>query len=471
MTVLFPTSRIYTTRPWWIGSLVTASVLVAGCPSDDNQNVIAETTATTCPPGQIVCNELCVDPDTSPSHCGASDDCVGETSGSACEPGFVCDGAGSCALQCQQGLVECDSICIDPNTNQQYCGASNTCSGGVACPLGTLCNGAGECELSCPDGLVECDGTCIDPNTNHDYCGAIGDCLDGNAGTTCQPGFVCNGAGACELSCQDTLLDCGGTCIDPKTEESFCGATADCANGNVGVVCEQGHLCVDGQCELSCPANLIDCDGNCINPQSDPVYCGASGDCQNENDGVDCGAEEACVSGSCIAVGNCFGGLVTNDNDPKFPGAGIVGPWFFNGFLGTQAGDEMCQAAGYDHVCTFAQLQTANSLGETASLPDGTIWVHRVAAAVKIDAMGNLDPAGTLTVAGAGGRCNDWTYPTNHLADGEYLEVLNGEQIWHLDHNTCYTGDPNDMCQGNGPADGGQCHVRRAIPCCLAGCN
>ena len=151
----------------------------------------------------------------------------------ACSAGEVCDGSGVCALACQPGMIACNGKCIDPDTDRGYCGATADCeaaNAGTACTDGYVCNGAGTCELSCQAGLLACGGTCIDPHTDRAYCGAAGDCQGANAGTACDDGFVCNGAGTCELSCQAGLLACGGTCIDSRIRiRAYCGASDDCS--------------------------------------------------------------------------------------------------------------------------------------------------------------------------------------------------------------------------------------------------
>jgi hypothetical protein len=199
-----------------------------------------------CPSGQVLCGGACVDPDTDRQHCGAGANCAADP-GTACAAGQICNGAGACALSCQAGLVDCGGTCIDPDTDRAHCGAGSNCaaSPGTTCDAGEICNGAGSCALSCQDGLVDCGGTCIDPDTDRVYCGAGSDCA-ASPGITCDPGEVCNGAGACQLSCQSTFVACGGTCIDPMTNDQYCGATAGCADD--GAICAGNEQCVAGAC-------------------------------------------------------------------------------------------------------------------------------------------------------------------------------------------------------------------------------
>ncbi|MFW5739536.1 MAG: hypothetical protein ACOC1F_04140 [Myxococcota bacterium] len=89
--------------------------------------------------------------------------------GNACDPGEVCDGAGNCTLSCQQGLVDCNGTCIDPLTDETYCGASGDCSGantGETCGASEICDGSGNCSASCAPPLVVCSDACT--NTSYD---------------------------------------------------------------------------------------------------------------------------------------------------------------------------------------------------------------------------------------------------------------------------------------------------------------
>jgi hypothetical protein len=118
------------------------------------------------------------------------------------------------------------------------------------------------------------------------------------------------------------LIDCGGSCINPLTDEEYCGASGDCLGGNSGVHCASGELCNAGICQLTCQAGQINCDGSCVNPLTDEEYCGASGDCQGLNAGVDCTATgKLCVAGSCLASNEA---PVANNDNASVDEGGVV---------------------------------------------------------------------------------------------------------------------------------------------------
>jgi hypothetical protein len=140
--------------------------------------------------------------------------------------------------------------------------------------------------------MLVCGTLCINPNTNADFCGA------GANDDTCaeEPGEDC-GAGICSNGncCPTGQVSCGGTCIDPLAEEDFCGASGDCVddandatNGSNGADCSTG-TCSSGHC---CPTGQIWCGTNpgaCIDPQTNDQYCGADTDCTGTGDvGDDC---------------------------------------------------------------------------------------------------------------------------------------------------------------------------------------
>ncbi|MET0388568.1 MAG: zinc-dependent metalloprotease family protein [Polyangiales bacterium] len=96
-----------------------------------------------CPAGQAFCGGVCLDPMTTPQHCGACDN--------ACAPAQLCQ-AGQCV--CAPGQMLCGTACADVQTSSANCGAC-----GAACGTGETCM-AGKCRAPLgPDG---CGGTARD---------------------------------------------------------------------------------------------------------------------------------------------------------------------------------------------------------------------------------------------------------------------------------------------------------------------
>lgn len=76
----------------------------------------------------------------------------------------------------------------------------------------------------------------------------------------------------------------------------------------------------------SCPTPLITCGARCVDPMTDPAYCGASSDCSGANAGTACGVTW-CSSGRCVwndcfdarQAGNTTDGLYLLDIDGSGP--------------------------------------------------------------------------------------------------------------------------------------------------------
>jgi hypothetical protein len=73
--------------------------------------------------------------------------------------------------------------------------------------------------------------------------------------------------------------------------------------GTEGPCCLQTKVCrsdqdvrvtQSGRCRCVCPAGQLDCDGACVDGESDTAHCGACG--------AACGDGETCESGSCVPV-------------------------------------------------------------------------------------------------------------------------------------------------------------------------
>jgi hypothetical protein len=75
-----------------------------------------------------------------------------------------------------------------------------------------------------------------------------------------------------------------------------------------------------------------------------------------------------------------------------------------------------------------------------------------------------------LSPPGPGGNCNNWTYATHHIGDGEYYTFdQQGVPTYHLDNDTIF--DPNEpYVHTHHGADFGCGAFYRAILCCYPAC-
>ncbi len=268
--------------------------------------------------------EICV-PDCTGLECGPDPVC-GQSCGT-CDDGYTCQ-SGECEgvcvggeCLCEDGGVVCGDVCIDPFRDANHCGAKGLCNeessasenySGRICPVHEVCE-EGACV--CPSEKAICDNTCIDPKVNKTHCGAKGSCdasdaaSDNYAGVTCQGSSVCVEA-KCE--CPSASLICNGTCIDPNTDTTHCGAKGSCVGSDPdienyqGVDCGSERYCHESKCK--CRGSLIWCDGKCIDPDINDAFCGAKGKCNEEsrNDsnfkGMVCGEKSYCLGGECVPL-------------------------------------------------------------------------------------------------------------------------------------------------------------------------
>ncbi|HEY4016792.1 MAG TPA: hypothetical protein VGM06_25830 [Polyangiaceae bacterium] len=340
--------------------------------------------ALSCPGNQVNCNGTCISAATDRQFCGASADCQGPHAGTACATGQVCS-SGACGVSCQAGLVNCGGTCVDPATDNRFCGVGVGCvsDGGVggACTAGQVCS-AGACGLTCQAGLVECNGTCVNPMTDRQFCGASGACTGASAGTACPSGQVCNGSGVCAVSCPAGEIDCSGTCVDPSTSNQFCGATTDCMGPDVGTTCMAGTVCSGGVCGLSCqtgesvtnshccPNGQFYCSGKCVDPTIDSQFCNIHSDCTA---GVSCGQGRVCSNSTCAAT--CATPLVLNGGVCVNPTA-LTTCGATTGSLGTDCSDlgQVCVTTGSTSACGCPPGESAGDGGGTHCCPTGQYY-------------------------------------------------------------------------------------------------
>lgn len=197
-----------------------------------------------------------------------------------------CDGAGAC----QAGTAP--SAC---GTAGRVCSA---CMAGDTCSLGFCVPGPGSGGGSAGGGAVMRGGG---------FAGGLGGGFaGGGAGSFVDAGQPVPDAGAFfSPRCVGGFLECGGRCVDPRTDESNCGAC--------GVQCQAGLVCNAGQCRAlpqDCVAEGCPDDFGC-NPETRTCArsCFSNADCKVP--GTQC-RQGAC---SCAAsfldapvCGTCFGG-------------------------------------------------------------------------------------------------------------------------------------------------------------------
>jgi hypothetical protein len=214
-----------------IRTLTIVLALASGCAL---QYVVPDDGTPQCMPDETSCDDICVDADVDPDHCGGC--------GITCDDDEICV-AGDCVESPACTLDACDDECVDTQTDPANCGmCGRWCESSAECIAGacvTTCSDscdsdaeicvAGVCE--CREGLMPCDGECVDMTSDDDNCGLCGrECDD----------MLCN-AGECGTSCGAGLSACEDSCVDLDSDPLNCGL---CDRG-----CHPSQACVAGECK------------------------------------------------------------------------------------------------------------------------------------------------------------------------------------------------------------------------------
>lgn len=270
------------------------------------------------------------------------------------------------------------------------------------------------------------------------------------------------GKGAGEPCAKDS--DCKGICQDGKC--AGCASSAQCKDPSRPVCDTSTGACGGCTSSSQCPDGLACVNGACTNCTSN-AQCAAGQACINgkcgpctSNTQCDGTKGEQCVNGSCTSGGD--GGPVgpTLDSGVDACAAGYVGnvgpvgsvwgnataanPAGFgaaaNGQTGKAAGDAACNGAyAGSHACTWEEVKASDTCGKLTALKNTTTsaWMHRTAAQAAGAPNVTEDNAGLPPGPPAkGARCNDWTYPTNHAFDGEFITFSGGVMVGHFDSDT-----------------------------------
>ena len=159
----------------------------------------AQSTTKTCnEDNSVLCQNNCINPNNNHDFCGAKEGCKGYT---ACGTDENCVN-GTCTKttqpttkNCGEGRVLCQNICVNPNVHPKYCGADENCQGYTTCGSDKECED-GACITPtvppCPSEYpILCGNICINPQNDRKYCGATEGCKNAKSCTDSCVDGVC----------------------------------------------------------------------------------------------------------------------------------------------------------------------------------------------------------------------------------------------------------------------------------------
>ncbi len=401
----------------------------------------------------------CLSP-SNPLSCGA------KAYNNGNEPGIICSGDQQCIKEnnqyickqlCEDGFVFCSDVnsptgqagnCVK-KLSDEYCGATpdpnnnNVCGTSIhACDpnQNMVCGNDFQCQ--CKDGLVNCDGKCIDPNTNNDFCGAFGSCssTDALAGKQCNTTLEHCANGSCV--CNSGYVRCGTECIDPKTNPQYCGVNNDCSYEFKDKPAEQNKDSLKGDCskyngitldshavcKLESGSANCKCENDkyelakidrygtgatwqCVDPKTDPMYCESCISGNKENCKTN---TNACISGYQCSAGKC---VASNCNAPK-----------------VQCGD-MCVDKNTFHVNDTCTACASDYCAENGQVASGC-FLNTKTDVNNCGSCGNQCPTGAACVDG---KCTCPTGSQECNKDGQ-KECINLEVMHYSNCYTCKDG-------------------------------
>ena len=224
------------------------------------------------------------------------------------------DGGGGDSNACTS---MCSGKCADLKTDTANCGKC-----GTVCPTGATCV-LGNCQCGTADGgstQTKCNGACVDTKTDNTNCGKCGTLCGNDAGAILGGGTWACLNGTCGITCPMGKTECGGACVDTKTDNDNCGM---CANACVAMT----EACTDGIC---CTMGQKNCGGMCTDVAYDAKNCGMCGKVCPMN-------TPYCSMSTCTTCDNSV--LILSDANAagntaflaKVNGAGLAGTLVANG--------------------------------------------------------------------------------------------------------------------------------------------
>jgi len=236
---------------------------------------------------------------TSSSDAGVVDAGCAPSCGSNVCGGDGCGGScGTCTSPevCSGGACVCVPDCSGRSCGGDGCGGS--CG---SCGSGRICGGGGVCL--CDSSLTDCGGSCVDVRSDAAHCGACD--------SPCAGGESCVAS-----SCRVAPVDAGCTpdCTGRSCGDDGCGGT--CGSCGTEQICASGGTCL-------CSDSMVACGTACIDTRSNADYCG--------------GCDLACTTGQSCVAGLCEGTpMVAADGGPMMgaDGGPMIDPMSDTGMNG-----------------------------------------------------------------------------------------------------------------------------------------
>ena len=277
------------------------------------------------------------------NHCPVNDICSRDSGNNA-----------YCMKDCRSGKAQviCDGMCVDPESSNEHCGAKGFCNSdnendehfkGVKCIEGQSCkpDDEGQYRCKCSDGYLPCEDNgvlkCVDPLSVR-FCGASGLCNDSNPESENFKGTSCASEQACQMSadtgkyrctCPNGGILCDNQCVQIDNRD-HCGAKGQCnsdspqSNDYKGLKCGDEELCLEHSGKYSCyPCDITSgtkdyCeDGKCHDIAKDPDNCGRCGEvCLARSAFTDALGNPQKVHRGCEDKKCCYTGeLASSNND------------------------------------------------------------------------------------------------------------------------------------------------------------
>ena len=222
----------------------------------------------------------------------------------SCALGQLCSN-GSCNDDCDPGLIRCIQsdqtfVCIDPQTDNTYCGANTQCQNYTTCGTGQDCKEGLCTQTSCANNqeticTVDQTPLCVNLYTDAQHCGSC----NHKCSEYPQTHATSNACSSkkCQYECEAGYTNCGTAeatyCIlnaNFNSDSNNCGGCGVKCNPSNNEVCKNG-ACVISNCQKSC---LDEINNECVNT---PTQCGTG--CTN------CSALPNVSSATCDSSGNC----------------------------------------------------------------------------------------------------------------------------------------------------------------------